>query len=264
MSKPYTFSAGAARSALQGVVAELQPELARSVLAKWIWCRPAGSRILRRQPNLTMKGKLMKKHPLLKTLLAGAGFALLLGVTTAADGGVPSMNVTVFDPMRNVAFQGPIGPDATFATAKLPAGEFVVQFNSKSAAASGNQYLLVVSAGKKKVIAASVPGTTFAKGGAAMKIQVARGLKITGQVVNDQDTAQADGTKYRMIDGKRFVWISSQVGSNRGGHWSEASLAPALNITEWRKDDLQKRMDRGGEGSMIPHAYPTLVSSRGY
>lgn len=205
----------------------------------------------------------MKKHPLPKTLLAGAGFALLLSFATAAYGGVPSMNVTVFDPLRNVAFKGPIRSDATFATAKLPAGEYVVQFNSKSSPVTGNQYLLVVSAGRKKVIAAAVPGETFAGGGAAMKIQVGPGSKITGQVANDRDTVQADGSKYRMIAGKRFVWVTSQVGSNHGGHWAEAGLPPALNITNWRKDDLQKRMDRGGEGSMIPRAYPALVS-RGY
>jgi hypothetical protein len=216
------------------------------------------------QPNLTTNGKLMTKHPLIKTLLAGAGFALLLGVATAADGDVPSMNVTVFDPMRNVAFKGPISPNATFATASLPPGDYVVQFNAKSAAVTGNQYLLVVSAGKKKVIAAAVPGETFTGGGAAMKIQVGPGSKITGQVVNDQGTTRADGSKYRVIDGKRFVWVTRQLGSNRGGHWVEESLAPPYNLIVWRLDDLQKRMDRGGEGSLLQPRADMFAGTKGY
>jgi hypothetical protein len=215
------------------------------------------------KPNLTNNGKLMTKHPLTNSMLAAAGVALLLSVAAAAYAGVPSMNVTVFDANRNVAFKGPISANATFATTKLPAGDYVVQFNAKSAGAKGSQYLLVVSAGKKKVIAAAVAGETFTGGGAAIKIQLAPGLKITGQVVDDQNAAEGIGAKYRVIDGKRFVWVNSEVGSNLGGHWSEAGLPSALNVIVWRKDDLQKRMDRGGEGSMIPHAYPALVS-RGY
>ena len=45
---------------------------------------------------------------------------------------------------------------------------------------------MVVSAGKKKVIATGVSGEKFHGGGVAMRVNVGPGLKITGQVANEQ------------------------------------------------------------------------------
>jgi hypothetical protein len=205
------------------------------------------------QPNPTINGEIMKRHPLIKSLFVGSALAVLLGLATTAYSDVPSMNVTVFDATGKVAFKGPINANATFATRNLHPGSYVVQFNTKSAAVKGNQYLLVVSAGKKKVIATAVSGETFTGGGAAMKVQVGPGLNITGQVLNEQTTTRGDGLKYRIIDGKRFVWVTSELGSNQGGHWVEEGLPLARNVIAWRRDDLQKRMDRGGEGSLITY-----------
>lgn len=177
--------------------------------------------------------------------------ALVCILAATAYGGVPPMDVTVFSPDGKVAYKGPIGSNATFATSTLHPGKYVVQFNARSAAVKGNQYLLVVSAGKKKVIADSVAGETLTRGGAAMKIQVGPGYQITGQVLPDVAVAKVDGAKYRVIDGKRYVWVSAGLGSNLPAHWEEVSTAPTRNIVVWNKDELQKRMDRGGEGSMI-------------
>jgi hypothetical protein len=170
---------------------------------------------------------------------------------STAHGGIPSMNVTVFDATEKVVFKQAINANATFATGNLPAGKYVVQFSTKSGAVKGNQYLLVVSAGKKKVIADAVAGETLTRGGAAMKIQVGPGLQISGQVLNDEAIAQAGGPKYRMIDGKRYVWVGAELGTNLRGQWEEASAAPTRNVFVWTRDELQKRMDRAGEGSMI-------------
>ena len=52
-----------------------------------------------------------------------------------------------------------------------------------------NRYLLVVSAGRKKVIAADVPGEKLLGGGAALKINVGLGLKIAGQVAKQSAVA---------------------------------------------------------------------------
>jgi len=158
------------------------------------------------------------------------------------------MEVTVFDAKGKVGFKGVLNANGTFGTANLQPGQYVVQFNSKSATAKGNQYLLVISAGKKKVIATGVRGETFIGGGAAMRINVASGLKITGQVANDQRTA---GVNYKVVDGQTFVWVSGLTGSNISGHWVEAGLAPAQNVITWNKESFQRFQDRSGEGSMV-------------
>ena len=178
-------------------------------------------------------------------------FLALAAFLSTAHGGIPSMDVTVFDATEKVVFKQAINASATFATRNLPAGNYVVQFKTRSAAVKGNQYLLVVSAGKKKVIADSVAGETLTRGGAAMKIRVAPGSEISGQILNDEAIANAGGPKYRTIDGKRYVLVTGQTGTNIAAHWEEASLAPARTLVVWTRDELQKRMDRGGEGSMI-------------
>jgi hypothetical protein len=206
----------------------------------------------------------MTRHLLNKLLFVPAAFAVLLGIATTAYGGLPPIDVTVFDANSKVAFKGPISANATFATGNLHPGHYVVQFNAKSPAVKDNQYLLVVSAGKKKVIAPGVRGETLIAGGAAMRLDVELGSKITGQVANEQDVARGDGPKYRLIDGKLFVWVTAELGSNRGGHWEEPGLAPARNITAWNSDDFRRRQDRGGEGSLITYTDHYGPGSKGF
>ncbi|MDQ6622569.1 MAG: T9SS type A sorting domain-containing protein [Verrucomicrobiota bacterium] len=181
----------------------------------------------------------------------GSTFALLLGLASAAYGDVPAMDVTVFNAGGQVAFKGGMNADATFATGNLDPGNYVVQFNARNAAVKNNQFLLVVSAGKRKVIADGVPGRTLMAGGAAMKVNVGPGAKITGQIANDQTEAGAGSSKYRVIDGQRYVWLSSALGSNLGGHWVEEGSPPGGNLTQLTTDDLRKKQDRSFEGSML-------------
>ena len=192
--------------------------------------------------------------------LLSLGLALAAFLNTAY-GGVPSMNVTVFDATEKVVFKQALNANATFATGTLPAGNYVVQFNTRSAAVKGNHYLLVVSAGQKKVIADAVTGATLTGGGAAMKIQVGSGLQISGQVLNDEAITNAGGPKYRTVDGRRYVWVSRQLGTNLAGRWVDASRAPDRTVIVWNRDELQKRMDRGGEGSMLTSHHGLYVST---
>lgn len=178
-------------------------------------------------------------------------FSVLLGIAATAYGDVPSMDVTVFDASGKVAFKGPTSANATFATRNLHPGNYVVQFNTKSAAVKDNHYLLVVSAGRKKVIADTVPGEQFIAGGAAMKVNVGPGLRITGQVANEQAVARAGLSKYRVINGARYLWVSPELGSNLGGHWVEEGLAPGRNVIRWGTDEVRGKQDRAGEGSML-------------
>jgi hypothetical protein len=190
----------------------------------------------------------MTRQLLLK--LPMACFALTLLLSTAY-GGTASMNVTVFDATEKVVFKQSITENATFATGNLRAGKYVVQFNSTSPAVKNNLYLAVVSAGRKKVIAASVPGDKFMAGGAAMKIDVGPGLNISGKVAPETVTAQGEGPVFRVIDGKRYFWVNAQIGTNFAGQWVEEGLPPRAPVILWTADELRKRMDRGGEGSML-------------
>ena len=98
------------------------------------------------------------------------GFVLV--VASMACGAIPALNVTVFDGNSKVAFKSALSSSGVFSTGNLPAGDYVVQFSSRSAEPKNNSYLLVVSAGTKKVIADAVSGREFSGGGVAMKIKV--------------------------------------------------------------------------------------------
>lgn len=207
------------------------------------------------------QGNVMKRQLLTKLQTVCLALPLLL---STAYGGIPLMDVTVFDATEKVVFKQSIKANAAFATGNLPAGKYVVQFNTKNPAMKNNQYLAVVSAGKKKVIAAAVPGESFMAGGAAIKIDVGPGLIITGKVTPEPAMAQGDGRVFRVIDGKRYLWVSAQTGTNLAGQWVEENLAPHSPITVWTKNELQKRMDRGGEGSMITYEHHHGLFTHGY
>lgn len=184
---------------------------------------------------------------LIRTIL----LCFVLAVAATAYGGVPSMNVIVSDSSGNLAFKGTTKANAPFATANLAPGNYVVQFHSKSEALKGNQYLLVVAAGQKKVIADAVPGEKFAEGGVAMRITVGPGLNITGQVAIDQVVASAGSAKVKVINGKRYVWVTSRTGSNLGDHWEEELRAPSQNVVTMSRDRFRQIQDRAFEGSML-------------
>jgi len=187
----------------------------------------------------------------MKNLHRFVPIALFFVAISVVYGAVPALNVTVSDASGKAAFRGATNADGTFATTNLKPGNYVVQFHSTNPALKGNQYALVISAGKKKVSANSVTGETFAAGGVAMKIDVGASVKITGQVAVE--------SKVAMKDGKKMVWIPQRIGSNLPGRWVLADSAEAIaaqNSGELRREDVTKLQDRGrgvNEGEIIPH-----------
>jgi len=179
-------------------------------------------------------------HTRMKLFIRGILLSLLLVVATTVYADLPSMKVIVSDETGNVAFKGTTRVDKSFTTGNLRPGNYVVQFNSKNATVEGNQYLLVVSAGNRKVTANDVTGEQFAGGGVAMRVKVASPLRMTGQVA-----------RTRLIDGRRFVWQTIETGSNLGGRWVEKGTAPARQLLRLSSYDLRKLQDKGGEGSML-------------
>ena len=135
----------------------------------------------------------------MKNRIPTVGLCLfLIGAAVANGGGIPPMNVTVSDAAGKLAYKGATKNDGAFATEKLPAGNYVVQFNSKNAALKSAQYSIIVAAGAKKVVANSVAGEKFLSGGVAMKVQVGTGQNIIGHVSAGPlatTTAQQDSVK---------------------------------------------------------------------
>ena len=169
-------------------------------------------------------------------------FLLFVAVSSVNGAGLPAIDVVVSDASGKVAFKGKTNADGTFSTANLAPGNYIVQFNSKSSVLKGNQYALVVSAGKKKVAAGAVAGEKFAAGGVAMKVDVGSGLKITGQVAS----AAAADANVKIINGKRYVWVKGgEVGSNIGGHWVEEGSRAASNVRTMSGGDINKIQEHG-------------------
>jgi len=162
-----------------------------------------------------------------------------------AFGAMPPLNVIVSDSSGKAAYKGATDSKGTFGTTKLPKGNYIVQFNSKSADLKGKTYALFISAGKKKVTADAVAGEKLAAGGVAMKIDVGDGLNITGQITSGLQTKVAS-------NGKKMVWIPKQLGSNLPGHWVEADSAEAKaakaagSLSVQDVQNLQSRMSNPG------------------
>ncbi len=166
-----------------------------------------------------------------------------LGLSTIAYGAVmPSVDVTVADSGGKLAFKGRTNSTGAFATDNLNPGVYVVQFTSKNGAEmKGKQYAVVVSAGKNKV-RADVAGEKFGAGGIAMKVEMGQKMKITGSVANTQ---VAGGKNVKYINGKKYVWVAGETGSNLGGRWVEADSVPQQNVSSSGAEALRRRQDIG-------------------
>jgi hypothetical protein len=174
---------------------------------------------------------------------AAVSFVVCLIASTGFAAGW--MKVTVFNGAGNVAFQGSTDSEGAFGTNVLPAGRYVVQFNSKTADVKGQQYGLVIAAGHKKVIANTVAGEKFLGGGVAMRIEVGSGSKIVGQL------GAALATRVDPKTGKTLVWLRPRVGSNMPGRWvpDDSPLFVATSASgEIRIDTVRKWQDHGDMG----------------
>jgi hypothetical protein len=163
--------------------------------------------------------------------------AIAICGATAVYAATPPLNVIVTNSGKT-SFKGQTDSKGVFATGKLAPGQYTVQFNSDSAALKGKQYVLVVSAGTKKV-SADCAGEKFARGGVAVKVDVAAGLNITGQVAPQTGPTSAGG--------KKMVYITPQLGSNMPGRWVPEDSAEAKEARvsgRLSKQDVTKMQDR--------------------
>ena len=131
--------------------------------------------------------------------------------------------LVVKDPGGAAVFKGKTGNGGAFATGTLEAGNYIVQFTSRSSALKGGQYSIAAVGGQKAVTANAVAGETFGGGGVAMKVAVAAKSKLTGQVV-----AGATAAMQNVADAKR-------EGKTRS--------------TQGNPDSLRRMQDLGGQGA---------------
>ena len=197
---------------------------------------------------------------LLSTLVLLLGAGSLAFATSA-----PSLDVVVSNSSGKVVFKGRTNAEGVFTTSKLAPGNYVVQFNSTSSL-KGGPFALVVGAGEKKVVANAVAGTKFAQGGVAMKVQVGpTTMSLTGQVAAAGSTAQGTtppngermehGQRVKYVDGKKFVWVQSEIGSNLGARWVEASSVEGRQAHTVSRQDIQDRQAR--TQTIVPPGAPT-------
>ena len=167
----------------------------------------------------------------------------------APPSALPPLKVVVADSTGKVAFKGVTDTNGLFSTGTLAAGTYVLQFNS-STAAKDRSYTLVISAGQKKVSAQSIDGRKLTAGGVAMKIAVAAGLTISGQLA-------APNVKIDEKTKKLMVYIAPRIGSNIPGRWVPADSAEAIaaqNSGEFRTEDVRKWQDHFDRKLSLIHA----------
>jgi hypothetical protein len=157
-------------------------------------------------------------------------------------GALPAINVAVEDSSGKTTFKSATDSKGVFSTGALKPGSYAVQFTSSNVP-RGTRYTVVVSAGKKKMMANSIESEKFAKGGVAIKIDVGAGLNITGQVAAEDKNSAPMGK-----NGKPMVWIPKRLGSNIAAHWAEADSAEAkeaMTSGSYSTKNIQDKQNQG-------------------
>ncbi len=175
--------------------------------------------------------------------------ALLVAASAVYGAGVPSLDFKVTDSGGKVVSKGRTNADGKFGVAKLPPGDYIVQFNSGDPAVKSHQYAIIATAGKSKSTADPVPGKKLAGPGVAMKLSVASGGSITGEVRAGAGSG-SDDSKVKIINGKRYVWVGPETGSNMGGRWVEEGSVDASKVQRGNADGLRRIQDGAGRGTL--------------
>ncbi|CAN5716443.1 hypothetical protein BH20VER1_BH20VER1_27340 [soil metagenome] len=181
-----------------------------------------------------------------------------LGASAAPQ--MVSFDVTVKQKGSSTAvFKGKTDGRGNFATSELSPGSYTAEFRSKNAAAmKGSKITIAVNSGKGESSQSTAPAEKFASG-VAMNFEIRRPAKVTGQVGSNAGAEAVASSKgplvsgsVKVINGKRFVWMPPELGSNMGGKWvPEGSPgAPRANVTKGNREDLRRMQDHGGQGAV--------------
>ena len=178
----------------------------------------------------------------MKTFRCAVMLVFLFGFARFGFGDVPKINIEVAEMSgRKTAFKGATDPKGVFATPRLDPGSYAVVFTSNNAP-KGSHYTLVLVAGTKKMFANAITAEKLGAGGVAMKIEVAAGRSILGQVATEGKDTRI-GT-----NGKLMVWIPKRIGSNLAAHWAESDSAEAKIVETGSSFSIKSIQDRQNKG----------------
>jgi hypothetical protein len=169
-----------------------------------------------------------------------SAFVSLLMAGASVAYAVPPMSVLVADSSGRAASSRRHGLQWNVHHSAPFGGQLHCAVQGAYKTVQGNNYALVVAAGRKKVVADTVAGEKFAAGGVAMRIEVAGGGNIVGQVASDMQGM--------VKNGKLLVWIPRQVDSNLGGHWAEADSAEARVAQTRPSYSIKNLQDKQNQG----------------
>lgn len=115
----------------------------------------------------------------------------------------------------------------------------------------GDQFSIRVLGGKQKMSADGVLGEKLGAGGVAMKIEVAKPTRLSGNIVSAKassaQSVEQGNTKVKIVNGKRYYWMRAETGSNIGGRWVEESEISPSMVRSYNADALRNMQSRGGE-----------------
>jgi hypothetical protein len=159
--------------------------------------------------------------------------ALLAAAPAVARGNVAGIDVTISDAAGRLVYRGKTDGNGAFATARVAPGNYVVQFNARNVDAKRKDYAIFAAAGRHRVVADEVEGAKFTGGGVAMRLKVAPGTPIIGQVA--LGGVHALGTK--IVNGRRYVLLAPETGTHIGPRWVEEGAASARSVSRVTVDE---------------------------
>lgn len=152
---------------------------------------------------------------------------------SAGAAGVGGVDVTISDGAGKLVYRGKTDRSGAFATQRVRGGDYVVQLNAPKAEIQRTDYAIFAAAGKQRVVADAVAGRQLTGSGVAMRLKLKTDSTIFGQLA--VGGVKALGTKIE--NGRRYVLVASETGSNLGPQWVEEGLAPARDTTQISVDD---------------------------
>ena len=150
--------------------------------------------------------------------------------------GVPGVEVTVKQSAGGkIMKQVKTDASGNFVIGALPEGAYTVEFRAKHLPElKKKQVSITVKGAKKSGSLEHVKGEQLVAG-AALKLEVARGSNLTGQISS----------------GPKMVWIPPILGSNRPGHWVEEDSAEA-KASKTRGDMSKQSIQKMQENAYNP------------
>jgi carboxypeptidase family protein len=169
------------------------------------------------------------KNTIQNTFIA---FVFLVACAVCGAAGVPGVDITVKQTAGGKTMKQ-VKTDAAgnFVVGTLPGGGYTLEFRAKNQPElKKKQVSITVKGAKKSGSLEHVKGEQLVAG-AALKLDVAPGANITGQITS----------------GAKMVWIPPMLGSNQPGHWVEEDSAEAKQSKtrgNLSRDSIQKLQEK--------------------